>query len=266
MNKYFLRKKPSSHDNGLLSGKRGRPNSSDYLSFDRTLGAASDTDDGVAFVFHGSVDGDENCCLPAETFHLRDRSSTGVGDAATKQTFLEKKLCVDDSLASIALRYGCTVAELKRANNLLTDQEIHGLRTIKVPVKPYSLLTEQIENEIGISVCGGGQNDELDAMDSNVRTLSIGSSIFPNDSASFLSAMDEDLERIRLTTSLYKSSLEEVTEQLTCKRFHPLAEQCRPQERSRHFGRFVIIWIIVITIVIPLIIFLCLELQKNSST
>lgn len=269
MNEYFFAGQNNNH--GGNKKKKKRPKPSEYLPF---LARASDAGDGgVSFVFHGDDDPDEDgdICL----FSLRDRSSTGAAAAAeallpkpqpATTTFLEKKLCSDDSLASLALRYGCTVAELKRVNNILTDQEIHGLRTIKVPIKPYSLLTEEIQNDNDAAAGDGHYENELESSSSSsvVRALSIGSSIFPNDSASFLSAMDEDLERIRLTTSHYKSSLEEVTEELTCKRFHPFTEERKP--RNRNIGRFVVIWIIVITIIIPLLIFLCLELQKHSST
>ncbi|KAJ8673727.1 hypothetical protein QAD02_004989 [Eretmocerus hayati] len=50
----------------------------------------------------------------------------------------------EDTLQALALRYGCNIAELKRINNIHKDNEIHAHQFIKVPVQPYSLLTETI--------------------------------------------------------------------------------------------------------------------------
>ena len=46
------------------------------------------------------------------------------------------------TLASIALKYNIPVAELKRVNNLLAENELFALKRIKIPVRPNSVLTE----------------------------------------------------------------------------------------------------------------------------
>ncbi|XP_058792312.1 lysM and putative peptidoglycan-binding domain-containing protein 3 [Phymastichus coffea] len=48
----------------------------------------------------------------------------------------------EDTLQALALRYQCTISELKRINKIHKDNEIHAHRTIKVPIQPFSLLTE----------------------------------------------------------------------------------------------------------------------------
>ena len=45
-----------------------------------------------------------------------------------------------DNLASLSLKYRVPIAELKRVNNILTEQGFYALKRIKIPVKPYSLL------------------------------------------------------------------------------------------------------------------------------
>ncbi|KAG8440719.1 hypothetical protein GDO86_006458 [Hymenochirus boettgeri] len=61
-----------------------------------------------------------------------------VGDVI----FLERTITENDNLNKLALQYGCKVADIKRINNLITDQDIYALKTIKIPVKVHGLLTE----------------------------------------------------------------------------------------------------------------------------
>jgi LysM repeat protein len=49
-----------------------------------------------------------------------------------------------ETLTSASLKYNVPASELKRVNNLLTDNEFFALKRIKVPVKPSSLLTEML--------------------------------------------------------------------------------------------------------------------------
>lgn len=48
----------------------------------------------------------------------------------------------EDTLQNISLKSGCSVSELKRANNIMNDQEFYGLKYIKIPIKRYGLLSE----------------------------------------------------------------------------------------------------------------------------
>jgi len=48
------------------------------------------------------------------------------------------------------------VAELKRVNNLLTENEFFALKRIKIPVKPSSLLTELLPSQTQGSNEGSG--------------------------------------------------------------------------------------------------------------
>ena len=47
-----------------------------------------------------------------------------------------------DTLAKLSLKYSIPVAELKRVNNILSDQYFYALKRIKIPVRTASLLTE----------------------------------------------------------------------------------------------------------------------------
>ncbi|XP_046969839.1 lysM and putative peptidoglycan-binding domain-containing protein 3 isoform X1 [Vanessa cardui] len=58
--------------------------------------------------------------------------------------FIEAQVQEGDTLQAIALRFHCSISELKRINQIHKDNEIFARRTIKVPVTPYSVLTEMI--------------------------------------------------------------------------------------------------------------------------
>ncbi|XP_008556573.2 lysM and putative peptidoglycan-binding domain-containing protein 4 [Microplitis demolitor] len=48
----------------------------------------------------------------------------------------------EDTLQALSLRYHCTISELKRINNIHKENEIYARRVIKIPVQPFSILTE----------------------------------------------------------------------------------------------------------------------------
>ncbi|XP_041984459.1 lysM and putative peptidoglycan-binding domain-containing protein 3 isoform X2 [Aricia agestis] len=64
-----------------------------------------------------------------------------------KEHFIEAQIQDGDTLQAIALRFHCSISELKRINQIHKDNEIFAKRTIKVPVTPYSVLTELIPTQ-----------------------------------------------------------------------------------------------------------------------
>uniref|UniRef100_A0A2A4K930 LysM domain-containing protein n=2 Tax=Heliothis virescens TaxID=7102 RepID=A0A2A4K930_HELVI len=61
--------------------------------------------------------------------------------------FIEAQVQEGDTLQAIALRFYCSISELKRINHIHKDNEIFARRTIKVPVTPYSVLTELVPTQ-----------------------------------------------------------------------------------------------------------------------
>ncbi|MBN3287835.1 LYSM4 protein, partial [Polyodon spathula] len=55
---------------------------------------------------------------------------------------LERDVLEGDNLNKLALQYGCKVADIKRVNNLIREQDLYALKVIKIPVKKHSVLTE----------------------------------------------------------------------------------------------------------------------------
>ncbi|XP_056137849.1 lysM and putative peptidoglycan-binding domain-containing protein 4 [Lampris incognitus] len=55
---------------------------------------------------------------------------------------LEREVLDGDNLNKLALRYGCKVADIKRVNNLIHEQDLFALKSVKIPVQKHSFLTE----------------------------------------------------------------------------------------------------------------------------
>ncbi|KAM3870614.1 lysM and putative peptidoglycan-binding domain-containing protein 4-like [Diretmus argenteus] len=55
---------------------------------------------------------------------------------------LEREVLDGDNLNKLALQYGCKVADIKRVNNLIQEQDLFALKSIKIPVQKHSFLTE----------------------------------------------------------------------------------------------------------------------------
>ncbi|XP_032108743.1 lysM and putative peptidoglycan-binding domain-containing protein 4 [Sapajus apella] len=62
----------------------------------------------------------------------------GAGDVV----LLQRELAQEDSLNKLALQYGCKVADIKKANNFIREQDLYALKSIKIPVKNHGILTE----------------------------------------------------------------------------------------------------------------------------
>ncbi|MFH4983637.1 hypothetical protein AB6A40_010346 [Gnathostoma spinigerum] len=64
-----------------------------------------------------------------ESFSLADGAKT-----LADKIIVERKLRPGDTVNKISLQYSVPISEIKRANNLLADQDIFGLSVIKIPV------------------------------------------------------------------------------------------------------------------------------------
>ncbi|CEF67095.1 LysM domain-containing protein [Strongyloides ratti] len=82
-----------------------------------------------------------------ENFKLRPRTRGGFstynkancinntpGNFSNNTVWIEKKIKQEDSINKIALQYNVSVSDIKRFNNILNDQEIYALKSIRIPV------------------------------------------------------------------------------------------------------------------------------------
>ncbi|XP_039933675.1 lysM and putative peptidoglycan-binding domain-containing protein 4 [Hirundo rustica] len=99
------------------------------------------------YVFpNGRSDSDESSEEELNVMELRPRGREQQRGSARDRlgdvVLLEKELTEEDSLNKLALQYGCKVADIKRVNNFIREQDLYALKSIKIPVRPHGLLTE----------------------------------------------------------------------------------------------------------------------------
>lgn len=76
-----------------------------------------------------------------------------------------------DTLQSVCLRYACSMNQVKRLNNLMTDQEFYGLRKIKLPLGKLGLLEDILEQQKGPPI-GNNNNSTSNNNDPSNDTVS----------------------------------------------------------------------------------------------
>ncbi|XP_055460036.1 lysM and putative peptidoglycan-binding domain-containing protein 3 isoform X2 [Psammomys obesus] len=151
----------------------------------------------------------------AEVYELRSRGKEKVRRSTSRDRLddiiiLTKDIQEGDTLNAVALQYCCTVADIKRVNNLISDQDFFALRSIKIPVKRFSSLTETLHPPKGRqglhpppAPCV--EEQEMVPADSFSSSESAGS---------FLKEVDRDIEQIVKCTDTKKENLNEVVSAL----------------------------------------------------
>lgn len=115
------------------------------------------------------------------------------------------------------------VADLKRANNLLTEQDFFALRSLKIPVRRFSIFTET--HNAGAAKTGSPSGARRLPQISAVASLPTESSTDSSSSDSvegFLLEKDKDIEQLVRSTGPSRSSLNEVVSSLTQQQQQPL--------------------------------------------
>ena len=88
---------------------------------------------------------DEEPPIRLESLHYKKTEDHGSpGRRKPPEPTIQCDIQPSDTLLSLSLKYNVPIAELKRVNNILTDQGFFALKRIKIPVKPYSLLLPDV--------------------------------------------------------------------------------------------------------------------------
>lgn len=111
-----------------------------------------------------------------------ERLSTRTGHNSTTQyrfeNTIEAKVEPGDTLASIALRFHCSVADIKRLNKIDKDNEIHARKVVKIPVTVHNVLLDNLPTvhksgnsspKINQKSGGNGSRDSDSGLSSIVR-------------------------------------------------------------------------------------------------
>ncbi|XP_023076655.1 lysM and putative peptidoglycan-binding domain-containing protein 4 isoform X2 [Piliocolobus tephrosceles] len=72
----------------------------------------------------------------------KERQKSGHQAGAGDVVLLQRELAQEDSINKLALQYGCKVADIKKVNNFIREQDLYALKSIKIPVKNHGILTE----------------------------------------------------------------------------------------------------------------------------
>lgn len=81
--------------------------------------------------------------IPLANLHPKKREgSWSPARQQTRDQTIETDIQPADTILSISLKYNVPLAELKRVNNIIRDDEFYALKRIKIPVRPTSLLNE----------------------------------------------------------------------------------------------------------------------------
>ncbi|OCU02317.1 lysM and putative peptidoglycan-binding domain-containing protein 3 isoform X2 [Xenopus laevis] len=208
----------------------------------------------------------------AEEFELRPRGREKTRRSTSKEriddiVYLSKDVCEGDTLNSIALQYCCSVADLKRANNFLNEQDFFALRTIKIPVKRFSVLTQphfspKAKATRPATLQLSPEHQESDPL--------IGPSSYET-AGSFLQEVDRDIENIVKNTDTKKESLKEVVSALSQEHFEP-ERILVPQRDPYHGADWSLGWwtavaiMVFVGIITPVFYFLYYEVLMKANT
>lgn len=102
------------------------------------------------------------------------------------------------------------VADLKRANNLINEQDFFALRTIKIPVKRFSLLTDT-----SFSPKGKQSRTLLGQPSEDLPHSSLFEALPLETADRFLQEVDRDIKQIVKSTDATKENLHEVVSALS---------------------------------------------------
>ncbi|XP_072520702.1 lysM and putative peptidoglycan-binding domain-containing protein 3 [Salminus brasiliensis] len=151
-----------------------------------------------------------------ESYELRSRGRERLRRSASRErmddiVYVMRDIKEGDTLISISLQYFCSVADLKRANNLLTEQDFFALRSIKIPVRRFSSFTETHNPAPHKSGSPSSVRRVLEIPLPGAFTDSSPSSSSSTDSVEcFLQEKDKDIELLVKSSSPSRSSLSEV--------------------------------------------------------
>ncbi|XP_061780368.2 lysM and putative peptidoglycan-binding domain-containing protein 4 [Nerophis lumbriciformis] len=98
--------------------------------------------DGQVYMFNSKAN-ESATSSDEEEMEMRPRACfEPEQDRLRNVHLLEREVSDDDNLNKLALQYGCKVADIKRVNNLIQEQDLFALKSIKIPVPKHSFLTE----------------------------------------------------------------------------------------------------------------------------
>ncbi|XP_042309828.1 lysM and putative peptidoglycan-binding domain-containing protein 3 isoform X1 [Sceloporus undulatus] len=173
-----------------------------------------------------------------EVYELRPRGREKVRRSTSRERlddiiFITKDIQEGDTLNAIALQYCCSVADIKRVNNLITDQDFFALRAIKIPVKKFSVLTEthcfpksrQVSRVASTSYSAEFPESSLSAESFSTETV-----------GNFLKEVDRDIEQIVKCNATKRENLNEVVSALSNQQSNFESDGKTSKQKDPYYG------------------------------
>ncbi|KAM9571933.1 lysM and putative peptidoglycan-binding domain-containing protein 4-like isoform 1-T2 [Salvelinus alpinus] len=160
--------------------------------------------DGQVYMFRRGQQNDSAGSSEEEEFNVMELRPRGwhelEQDRRGSLMLLERDVLVGDNLNKLALQYGCKVADIKRVNNLIQEQDIFALKSIKIPVKKHSLLTEA---NAELKETDPGTSNSATPLPQPQGKLTASSPGRPHlqEYTDYLKEVDHDIERLIQTTN-----------------------------------------------------------------
>ncbi|XP_036134017.1 lysM and putative peptidoglycan-binding domain-containing protein 4 [Molossus molossus] len=108
---------------------------------------------------------------------------------------LQRELAQEDSLNKLALQYGCKVADIKKANNFIREQDLYALKSIKIPVKNHGILTET-HKELRPLLSPSSETRETFEGQPDQDRAATGASAPSSPLTEFFKGVDQNIERV----------------------------------------------------------------------
>ncbi|XP_022056567.2 lysM and putative peptidoglycan-binding domain-containing protein 3 [Acanthochromis polyacanthus] len=203
---------------------------------------------GHAYLFGNNGSENDLSEEDAESYELRPRGRERLRRSTSRERmdiiYLTRDIQEGDTLNSIALQYHCSVADIKRANNLLTEQDFFALRSVKIPVRRFSVLTEThttgpLKSASPTSPTGARRLPQISPVTSLPTESSTDSCSSTDSVEGFLLEKDKDIERLVKSTGPSRNSLNEVVSSLTLQQQQPLlgeVEYKPAQRKDPYYG------------------------------
>ncbi|KAK7934134.1 hypothetical protein WMY93_005030 [Mugilogobius chulae] len=200
---------------------------------------------GHTYLFTNSCSENDLSEEDSESYELRPRGRERLRRSTSREKmddiiYLVRDIQEGDTLNSIALQYHCTVADIKRTNNLLKEQDFFALRSIKIPVKRFSILTEtHSASASSYSPPSARHQPQISPSTALPLESSTDSSSSTDSVEGFLLEKDKDIERLVKSTNPSQSSLNQVVSSLSLHQQQPLlaeGEYKSTQRKDPYYG------------------------------
>ncbi|KAH8307597.1 hypothetical protein KR044_004760, partial [Drosophila immigrans] len=108
---------------------------------------------------------DESEFVDMQQLPSRERPVNGHARLARFENTLEVKVQEDDTLQALALRFHCSVADIKRLNKIDRENEIHARRIIRIPVTVHNVLLGSSDPDALPAIHRSGNNSPRHNLD-----------------------------------------------------------------------------------------------------